>query len=93
MQIRAREEERKRQEELRKERERQDKYSAALEVEAMRKASIKARAEEKERMLAELYARRKKEHDLKKVEQEFQVRHGSATHGAVCITIRLCMPP
>jgi hypothetical protein len=92
IQIRAREEERKRQEEVRKEQQRQDKYAAALETEEMRRSSIKARADEKERMLAELYARRKKEHDLRKVEQEFQVsewatctclRGGGRRHGGL----------
>mmetsp|Transcript_36136 Transcript_36136/g.80419 ORF Transcript_36136/g.80419 Transcript_36136/m.80419 type:complete len:530 (-) Transcript_36136:827-2416(-) len=71
---RRREEERKAEEERRKERERQEKYLAALETEEMRKMSIKQRAEEKERMLAELYARRKKENDIKKVETEFELK-------------------
>lgn len=73
-QLRVREEARKHEEDLRKERERQDKYQAAQETEEMRKASIRGRAEEKERMLAELYARRKKENDLRRVEQEFQLK-------------------
>lgn len=73
-QIRAKEEARKRDEEARKERERQDKYAAAVETEEMRKSSIRARALEKERMLAELYAQRKKEHDLRKVDLEFQLK-------------------
>lgn len=72
--FRRREEEAKRAEDRRKEKERQDKYYAALESEEARKASIKARAEEKERVLAELYARRKKENDLKKVESEFELK-------------------
>jgi signal recognition particle GTPase len=72
--IRKRDEERKRMEDLRKERERQDKYQAAVESEEMRKMTIKQRAEEKERLLAELYARRKKENDIRKVEQEFEMK-------------------
>lgn len=67
-------EQRKIEEEKRKERERQEKYAAAMETEEMRKLSIKQRAEEKERALAELYLRRKKEHDIKKVESEFELK-------------------
>lgn len=66
--------ERKIEEEKRKERERQDKYSSAVETEEMRKASIKQRAEDKDRALAELYAKRKKEHDIKKCEAEFELK-------------------
>lgn len=73
-QIRAGEEARKREEEARREADRHHKYAAALETEEMRKSSVKSRAEAKERMLAELYAQRRKEHDLKKVEQEFQLK-------------------
>ncbi|KAL6765170.1 hypothetical protein V8C86DRAFT_2462450 [Haematococcus lacustris] len=72
--IRLRQEEQKRQEELRRERDRHDKYMSAVEMEAQRRASIKARAEEKERMLSELYEKRRKENDLKRVEQDFQLK-------------------
>ena len=73
MQIRAREEARKREEERLKELERHEKYQAAVNADAQRRANIKARAEEKDRMLAELYAQRKKEMDMKKVEREFHL--------------------
>ncbi len=36
--------------------------------------SIKQRANQKDQALAELYARRKKEHDIKKCEQEFELK-------------------
>ena len=72
--IRRKEDERKRLEDIRKERERQEKYQAAVESEEMRKMTIKQRAEEKDRLLAELYARRKKENDIKKCEQEFEMK-------------------
>lgn len=72
--FRRKEEALKREEERRKEKERHDKYLAALESEEMRKMSIKQRAEEKERLLAELYARRKKENDIRKVESEFELK-------------------
>lgn len=49
-------------------------YLAALEAEEARKNSIKQRAEEKDRLLAELYARRQKENDLKKVQTEFELK-------------------
>lgn len=68
------EEQRKIDEEKRKERERQEKYQAAVESEEMRKSSIRQRAEEKERALAELYLKRKKEHDIKKCEAEFELK-------------------
>ncbi len=74
MQIHAREEQRKREEELRKQRERHEKYMGALATEEMRKQSIKSRADQKDQMLAQLYAQRKKEHDLKRVDQEFQLK-------------------
>ncbi len=74
LQLHAKEEIRKREEEARKEQERQDKFNAAQAAEENRKFSIKARAEEKDRMLAQLYAQRKKEHDIKKVEQEFHLK-------------------
>jgi hypothetical protein len=45
-----------------------------LEAEEARKNSIKQRAEEKDRLLAELYARRQKENDLKKVQTEFELK-------------------
>eukprot|EP00967_Tisochrysis_lutea_P151858 scaffold296203_cov19-Tisochrysis_lutea.AAC.1 len=54
--IHAREEAHKKEEEHRKHLERQEKYAAALETEEMRKMSVKERAAEKERLLAELNA-------------------------------------
>jgi len=72
--IHAREEAHKKEEEHRKHLERQEKYAAALETEEMRKMSVKERAAEKERLLAELNARRKKENDLRKVDSDFQLK-------------------
>jgi len=72
--IRKRDDERKRQEDIRKEKERQEKYSAAVEAEEMRKQRIKNHAEEKDRLLAELYQKRKKENDIKKAEAEFEMK-------------------
>mmetsp|Transcript_3797 Transcript_3797/g.6305 ORF Transcript_3797/g.6305 Transcript_3797/m.6305 type:complete len:532 (+) Transcript_3797:99-1694(+) len=72
--IHAKEEERKHQEDARKQRERMDKYSVAMETEEQRKSSIRSRAEDKEQMLSDLYQRRKKEHDIKKVESEFHLK-------------------
>ncbi|KAF5839744.1 hypothetical protein DUNSADRAFT_18746 [Dunaliella salina] len=72
--IHAREEAHKKEEEHRKHLERLDKYAAALETEEMCKLSVKERAAEKERLLAELNARRKKENDLKKVDSDFQLK-------------------
>ena len=72
--IRKRDEERKHQEDIRKEKERQEKYAAAVEAEEMRKLRIKTHAEEKDRMLAELYQKRKKENDIKKAEAEFEMK-------------------
>lgn len=69
-----REEARKIEDEKMKQRERQEKYDAAVQADEMRKASIRQKAEEKDRALAELYARRKKEHDIKKCESEFALQ-------------------
>jgi hypothetical protein len=77
----AKEEARKREDEARKQLERQEKYCTALAAEEDRKASIKARAEEKDTALAVLYSVRKKEHDLKKVGG---LCHGSLL-GSVCL--------
>ncbi|KAF5839745.1 hypothetical protein DUNSADRAFT_18746 [Dunaliella salina] len=60
--IHAREEAHKKEEEHRKHLERLDKYAAALETEEMCKLSVKERAAEKERLLAELNARRRGGH-------------------------------
>lgn len=73
-QAHAIEEQRKREDDARKQQERQAKYQAALAAEEARKGSIKDRAAEKERMLADLHNRRKKDHDLKKVDLEFQLK-------------------
>lgn len=72
--VRKRDDERKRIEDIRHAKERADKYAAAVETEEMRKSRIKDHAEEKDRVLAELYARRKKENDIKKCEQEFEMK-------------------
>ena len=71
---RRKDEEEKRQEEIRKEQDRQAKFQQAIYMEEGRKTQIKQRAEEKERMLAEMYLRRKKELDIKKVEAEFELK-------------------
>lgn len=63
-------EQRKRDEELRKEQERQSKYMLALEREEYRKMDIKFKAEQKEKLLAEINAQRKKENDRRKVERD-----------------------
>ena len=72
--VRKRDDERKRLEDIRHAKERADKYAAAVETEEMRKSRIKEHAEEKDRILADLYARRKKENDIKKCEQEFEMK-------------------
>eukprot|EP00798_Chlamydomonas_sp_ICE-L_P017638 gene17640-23981_t len=72
--LRKRDEELKRQEDIRKEDERHGKFQQAQENEEMRKTSIRMKAEEKERALAELYLQRKKEMDIKKVNTEFELK-------------------
>ncbi|KAG2442802.1 hypothetical protein HXX76_002881 [Chlamydomonas incerta] len=64
----------KRQSELEKERDRQNKYLTAVEIEEARKKAIRDKAEAKERELAELAAARKREHDIRRVEREFELK-------------------
>lgn len=63
-------EEKKREDEIRKEQERQAKYALALEREEMRKMDIRFKAEQKEKLLAEINMQRKKENDRRKVEHD-----------------------
>lgn len=72
--MRRKEEEERRLEDIRKEADRQAKFAAAQAIEENRKAAIKQKADEKERALAELYQRRKRENDIKKVETEFELK-------------------
>ena len=74
VQAHAKEEAAKREEEQRKQSERLGKYQAARFTEEARKMSIQERAQEKEHVMAEMLAKRKKENDLKKVETDFQLK-------------------
>ncbi|MEW5303604.1 MAG: hypothetical protein WDW36_006280 [Sanguina aurantia] len=70
----AKDELRKQEGERRKELERQDKYHGALTQEELRKTHIRDRAKDKECALAELYAQRKKDNDIRRVEREFELK-------------------
>lgn len=63
-----------RQQELQKEAERQNKYLTAVELEEQRKKAIRDKAEAKERELADIAAARKREHDIRRVEKEFELK-------------------
>lgn len=90
-QLQAKEDARKRDEEARKEAERQDKYRAAQYREEQRKSRIRQRAEDKDQSLNVLYSTRKKEHDLKKVEQEFQLKLRLDKVRAACCALLCCV--
>ncbi|MEW5317729.1 MAG: hypothetical protein WDW38_009006 [Sanguina aurantia] len=53
---------------------RQDKYHGALTQEELRKTHIRDKAKDKECALAELYAQRKKDNDIRRVEREFELK-------------------
>ncbi|KAG1662076.1 hypothetical protein FOA52_011551 [Chlamydomonas sp. UWO 241] len=72
--IEKRDIEAKRMADARMEQERAEKYQSAADAEEARKQSIRSRAEQKDRELAELYARRKKENDIKKLESDFELK-------------------
>ncbi|KAG1681357.1 hypothetical protein FOA52_007405 [Chlamydomonas sp. UWO 241] len=71
---RKKDEKAKGEEEARKEKERKQKYDASVAAEEARKASISSKAKSKDAALADLYKQRKKEHDLKKVETDFELK-------------------